>query len=187
MWAQWALATEPVGSDEDTVKSTLDPVRDDGPAEAERQPEFNSIETDDSGELQGLAPRTMGAYTIPIQKYVPWWLKAEQPVMRGIDELNESWSDKGTAAARERAGVQGHGTMQIEESLEPVIRDGGAFGNDYFVRNERAIQDGAGQYMEPITNDSWPVRVAQARGTQGASQAAKTSMYRNAFAGVGQR
>jgi hypothetical protein len=75
--------------------------------------------------------------------------------------------------------------MQWEDSIDPVIRPGAAFGNDYFAAITRPIQEGMRQDMSPIDNDSWAHAVAQARGTTGEAQAAKTNLYRNFWSAVG--
>ena len=51
--------------------------------------------------------------------------------------------------------------MQITRGLSPELRDGAAFGNDYFVADDKIIQEGSGEYMEPTATDNFYAAVQQ--------------------------
>ena len=183
MTSAWFLgASHGVPQDESAVRSTIEPIRvNSDSAELQDAPEWNEIQTDDSGELVGLSPRMVAGDTHDIEKYAPI-----------IDTFNhnriidDQVSSSGTAAAREASGVQGHGTMQWTESLEPVIRDGGAYGNDYFAADPVDIQSGAGEYMSPDLqgNNHWASRVAAANAEKASRQAYMSSLFSD-FVGTG--
>lgn len=178
----WFLgAASSVPQTESEVRSTVEPIRnDDASVEMPHAPEFNEFDTDESGELVGLSPRVVIGPTDDTQKYAPWWARlADEPHNIIVDRQVAS---SGTAAAREMNGEQGHGTMQYTESLEPVIRDGARFGNDYFVANEMVAQEGAGSYMTPPDTDNWLVAVAADRADRQSRQAFMSTQYR-AFLG----
>ncbi len=172
-------STEPVPQYEGEAQPGLEPVRTDGPAEADSPPDWNELDTDTAPTGHGLNTKSAGAYTVPTEDYRPWWAAIVAPIARGIEAMNIAQPQKGTAAAREEAGEQGHGTMQWEDSIDPVIRPGAAFGNDYFTVTPKAIQEGSGQQMTPIDNDSWAHAVSQARGVTGEFAAQRSTLYRN--------
>jgi hypothetical protein len=156
--------------------STVEPVRNDGTtAELQHAPEFNEINTDSSGELVGLSPRVVGSDTHDIDKYAPWW--ADFATENHNEIIDNQVASSGTAAKRELAGQQGHGTMQYAIGIEPVIRPGAEFGNDYFLSNPTQIQEGAGNYMAPMWGDQW-VNAVNARNAEINSRAAANdSLY----------
>lgn len=161
---------------EEEAQTTVEPIRTDPEmAEAAHAPEFNEIDTDESGQLVGLAPRLVGSDTVDTEKYPPWWAEFADQNHNSI--VDNQVSSSGTAAAREMAGQQGHGTMQYALGIEPEIRPGAAFGNDYFLSNPAVIQDGAGAYMNPIDNDNWANAIAQSVGTQNARTAYNDSLF----------
>jgi hypothetical protein len=162
--------------------ATVEPIRTDGEmAEAQHAPEFNEIDTDESGQLLGLAPREVGSDTVDTDKYQPWWAAAASTPHNIL--VDEQVASSGTAAARELAGQQGHGTMQYALGIEPVIRDGAAFGNDYFLSHDATIQDGAGDYMNPLGDDNWANAVAQSVGTANSRDAFNDSLYASFLGG----
>lgn len=156
--------------------TTVEPIRTDPEmAEAPHAPEFNEIDTDESGQLVGLSPRLVGSDTVDTQKYEPWWAGfADENHNKIIDDQVAS---SGTAAAREMQGQQGHGTMQYALGIEPEIRPGAAYGNDYFLSNPATIQDGAGDYMNVLGDDNWANAVAQSVGTQNSRQAYSDTLF----------
>lgn len=172
----WFLgATQSVPQSENEVRSTVEPVRSDGPAEAHTDPDFGQVQTDNSGELVGLSPRQLAGDTHDSVKYRPWWANGASVLYNFL--IDRQVASSGTAAAREEAGEQGHGTMQYQVSVEPELRDGMRFGNDYFVVNDRDIQNGMGSYMSPITSDKWPQAVAQSRATSDARAANQSTIF----------
>lgn len=155
--------------------ATVEPIRDDGQsAEMQHAPGWNEIDTDESGELLGLAPRVVGSDTIDTEKYAPWWAAAASSNHNKI--IDDQVASSGTAAARELAGQQGHGTMQYAIGIEPVIREGAEYGNDYFTTNPAVIQEGMGDYMTP-TGDNWAAALSQSVGTSNSRQAFNDSLY----------
>lgn len=159
----------------DAARITDGPIRsNDSATEPIAAPDWNEFESDDSSELTGLSPREKASYFEPSQQYIPFTATANENHNEIVDN---QVSTSGTAAAREAAGVYGHGTMQTTIGIEPVIRDGAAFGNDYFTRGAVDIQDGAGNYMTPAESDNWAQAVAQANATASARQAAMDSLY----------
>lgn len=179
MTSAWFLgAAQSVPQDESKVRSTVEPIRTDSiSAEIQHEPDWNERTSDDSGELVGLAPRDVAGDTHDSEKYVPSWLKAATTNHNAI--IDDQVSSSGTAAAREAAGIQGHGTMQYSVAIEPVIRDGAAFGNEFFQANPAGIQEGAGAYMTPVGSDSWNAAVAQAHAEERSRQAFNASLYEN--------
>jgi len=175
-----SIQSEAPAQTEEQVRSTLDPIRDDAEtSEMQTAPDYNEFRSDESGELTGLARRLVGSDTHPREKYVPWWRRFA--VGRG-GNLNSITDDQvatsGTAARREERGEQGHGTMQYAIGIEPEIRDGARYGNDYFVVHPKTIQEGAGAYMQPDeTQNQWAIQVAAARSADASRAAYRASLY----------
>lgn len=177
MTSAWFLgAAQGIPQDESVVRSTLDPIRTDpDSAEAENPPDFNEFESDESGQLTGLAPRVVGADVTDSSQYRPGWLGLASDQKNII--IDQQISTSGTAAKREEAGQAGHGTMFFEQSLQPVIRDGAAFGNDYFTVGDTSIQEGAGLYMTPPSNDHFLQAVLAAQAGEDSRKAYQGSLY----------
>lgn len=179
MTAAWFLgAATGVPQDESDVRSTVEPIRHDNEtAEAQHDPGWNEFETDESGELTGLSPRTVGGNTTDTQKYSPWWAGLASAQHNVI--VDSQVASSGTAARREEAGQQGHGTMQYAVSLEPVLREGQAYGNTYFESNPAGLQEGAGSYMTPPDQDNWLQGLAQSRAQKASRSAYQASLYQS--------
>ncbi len=170
--ALMATAAKPIGQTEMEVRTTLEPLREDtSSSEQHDAPEFNEVETDDSGELTGLAPRVAGSDTTPVEKFPAWWAEAASVNHNAL--VDNQVASSGVTAKREATANQGHGRMQYAIGIEPEIRDGAQFGNDYFVRDARDIQEGAGEYMAP-TPDHW-ANIVAARNAQRQSRNAALS------------
>ncbi len=138
-------------ADEAIVRSNTYVVRNDSPAAAAQgAPEWNEQETDPNPDL-GMVNRQVASFWHQPEQSVPF----NQGLVDSADEHNaivdRQISTSGTAAAREAGGQWGHGTAAYAIGIEPVsdLRDGGKMGNDYFMANDRPIQDGAGNYMTP--------------------------------------
>lgn len=177
MTAAWFLgAAASVPQDESVVRSTLDPIRTDPESAQDTDaPDFNERQADVSGELTGLSPRMKADDTVESVMYTPGWLAiASNPLNYLVDR---QVSTSGTAAAREERGEQGHGTMFYEQALEPVVRDGSAFGNDYFTSSPMNVQEGAGLYMTPPDQDNWLSSVAQQAAEDNSRKAFQSSLY----------
>lgn len=183
MSAAWFVgATHSVKQDESAVRSTLDTVRTDGPSESHEEPEWNEFDSDESAQLTGLTPRQMSGDVHESQQYVPSWLGLAS--MNREEIIDNQVASSGTAAARESAGQTGHGTAEYTQSIEPIVRDGAAFGNDYFVTNPLGAQEGAGNYMtpDPAQDLDW-LAVAQAQGVRASREAYEATLYQTAFGG----
>lgn len=179
-WFLGAAGSVPQTSNE--VRSTVEPVRTDNvSAEQVDAPEWNEFDSDESGELVGLSPRVAGSDTHDIEQTAPFWAALATAEHNQI--VDRQVATSGTAAAREMAGEHGHGTMQYALGIEPVIRAGASFGNDYFVSHSADIQDGAGAYMAPTENDNWAVALAAANAEKNSRKAFQSTQY-DAFLGV---
>ena len=183
MTSAWFLgATHGVPQDDTQARSTIEPIRDDGEnAELKEAPEYNEFETDNSGELVGLSPRDVSGHTVDIEKYPPWWAEKASADLNHITD--DQVSTSGTAAQRELAGQQGHGTTQYEESLEPTVRDGATFGDDYFVTAAKDIQEGMGAYMESPVEDQWASIAAQSSAIANSRTAYQGTQWGDLFKG----
>jgi hypothetical protein len=161
MTSAWFLgASHGVPQDESDVRDTRDPIRTDPlEAESDATPDFTETETDDSGQLTGLSTRIVAAKVDPSEKSAPDYLRTAQVDTESV--VNSQVSSSGTAAARESAGQVGHGTMQFTRGLSPELRDGAAFGDEYFVADDKIIQEGSGEYMEPTATDNFYAAVQQ--------------------------
>lgn len=172
--------TAGVPADENVVRRNTAPVEIDAkPAEMTTAPDFNEVATDSNPKL-GLEPRQLASHVIPTEKYSPFWI----PEVNGQDEHNaiidRQVSSSGTAAAREASGQFGHGTLMVTEGIEPVqdLRDGGKFGNEYFTRNDRDIQEGSGDYMTtPPGTDQSTMAMVAASGKSAAQKARDAAAY----------
>jgi hypothetical protein len=164
MWYVGSQSGSPLTQED--ARETVEPVRtDDAGAEWQHAPDWNEVETDSSPQLLGLSPRLKGSDTIDSVKSVPWWTALASNDYESVIDRQVSSS--------------GHGTMQYAIGIEPVIRDGAAFGNDYFVSHDRDIQDGAGSYMTPDPNGDWLNVVAAANARKASRQAYQASLYKN--------
>ena len=129
------------------VRSTTETVDRNAPAAVERDaPEFNEVERSEQ-QHSGLRLSNLASHYIPSHQYAPGWAGNAQ-VTPSFAGINERQAVVGTAAGRELSGEQGHGTMSYAVGLEPTIREGGAFGNDYFTADHPGIQPSMGSYME---------------------------------------
>src|SRR5437899_1956860 len=127
MWYVGSTGATPL--DESSVRATVEPVRtDDEGSELQHAPDWNAVETDQSPQLKGLSPRGKGSDTVDTQKSVPWWIALAS--QNHESPISDQIASSGTAARREEQGQAGHGTMQYAIGIEPLIRDGAAFGND---------------------------------------------------------
>lgn len=173
----WFLgAMHSVPQDENEVRSTVEPIREHGiPADEQESPDWNEFQSDDSGELTGLSHRVAGSETVETEQDAPYY--AELASENHNKLIDDQVSSSGTAAAREMAGQFGHGTMQYALGIEPVIREGAAFGADYFTAHEMGAQEGSGSYMQPDG-------IAASRFTQAQAQAVAEENSRSAYANL---
>lgn len=149
------LTTTGVPADEKVVRSTATPVNKDAPAAMQTDaPEMGEVETDKNPDL-GMVNRQLASKWIDREKSVPPWLNEVNSQTQHNLIVDQQVSTSGTAAARESAGQWGHGTMPAAIGIEPVgdLRDGGKMGNEYFVRNDRDIQETADKTMTEPAKD----------------------------------
>ncbi|MFA7211885.1 MAG: hypothetical protein WC110_10615 [Bacteroidales bacterium] len=144
------------------------------PAEEERPPEWNAVTTDNDPNL-GLAGRTLasdwteGVHTPPVNMNTIG--------IQHNDIINRQVASSGHAASVEVSGTRGPGTLSYAVGIEPVIRDGSAFGNEYFEADKRGIQDGMGAYMKPAGYDRDAIIAASTLGKNAAHDSASSGMY----------
>lgn len=179
MTSAWFLgAQQSVPQDEAEARSTVEPIRTD-PAGAEDSapPDWNERDSDESGQLIGLAPRVVGSFTVPIEKSPP-----VNPEMASVRRDNfDLQAVQGTAALREMAGQRGHGSMQYEIGIDP-LNPAQRYGNEYFQREAASANEGSGDYMTPIDGDHWSAQVAQSQAVERSRAAARSTLYNNFFA-----
>lgn len=153
--------------EENDVRSTTNVVDLDAPsAVAENPPGFNDAGYERDPDTEGgLTPRNLFGFIRGRQRYTPNVGNANTDF---ASPINDQVSTSGTAAARESAGEWGHGTMQIVESIEPTIREGGAFGEDYFAAGTRQLQKG-------MRSDVTAARIPDGQDSASDQQAGKTA------------
>lgn len=175
------LNTVGVPADEKIVRSTTAVVQVGAPpAMQDDMPTMGEVETD-RNPLLGMSSRQMASKWVEGEQFVPE-IQLEQ--LAGADAHNgivdRQVSSSGTAASRESSGVWGHGTAKYAVGIEPVgdLRDGGRMGNEYFVRAERDVQTGMGDYMTPAAGaDQNTKGQVAALGKDNARKAASAALY----------
>lgn len=135
-----SMGRAPIPPSEAEIRSTVTAVDDDAPSAAETAPpDWNQLTTDPDTE-GGLTDHQESAYRIPSVQSVP--VLIETASNEGPQLVNARISSEGTAAAREAAGVRGHGTLNFSQSIEPTFPDGHQFGSDYFkVERNGVVSD----------------------------------------------
>ena len=143
------LQREEVPAEQNAVRRNTAPVDNFTPAAVqEYAPEIDDVKTDGNPQL-GLTSTTLASYWHEPEQYAPFWQDQVDQQDEHNAIIDKQVSTSGTAAAREAAGQFGHGTMGYAIGIEPVqdLSPAGGLGNDYFVRNDRDIQEVAGNYM----------------------------------------
>lgn len=174
------------GLDENEAQATLEPIRDDPQnVEMAEDPEWNQIQSDDSGQLIGLSPRVAASKTDPSGKETEEaptgvTMGTYETAFDGNQDVSRRQASNGTAAAREEAGQFGHGSIQTEIGIEP-LNPAQEYGNDYFAVPDPGANYAGGNYMTPPQNDNWPQQVAQARANQQARANVQGTLYSNFF------
>lgn len=179
------IGSHPVPQDEQTVRMTTAPVIPDAPpAMADAAPDFNEVETDPNPTL-GMSTRQLASTWHQGEKFSPSWIGNVDAADEHNAIIDRQVSSSGTAAQRESAGVFGHGSMSFAEGIEPTIRDGGAFGNEYFVAERKGIQSTAGDYMTtPPGTDQHTTASLAALAKDAARDSTQYSAYRNMWNGI---
>lgn len=139
-----------VSPDEETVRATTEPVSLDAPpdvdpSEPENISEFPLSDTPHAGIHSS---QVASNWTEGEQHPVSWLDQAQ--VGPSFSRINDTQAVVGRASGLEAAGTFGHGSASYAYAMEPVIREGGEFGQDYFMSDHPGIQPGAGIYMEAI-------------------------------------
>ena len=173
-----------VPTDENMVRSTTEYVEPNAPAaEMQGPPEFNEVETDPNPNL-GMVTRTVASDWHATEKYAPGWAETANPTS-SFGYVNEKVDKDGTAATREMAGEFGHGTMAFAIGIEPVIREAGQYGADYFAVDPRLIQDTAGDYMMPDASaDHDAVSATAGQAVRNAREAGAAGQYASWYASL---
>lgn len=178
----YALNRTPTQSDVDEVRSTVTVVDDSAPsAVQETMPDFNEHPTDPDTE-GGLTGHQLGSHIIPSEQFVPDVGNANEDLNSII---NRQVSTSGTAAAREAAGEWGHGSLLVVEGIEPTIRDGNKFGEDFFSAGAHTVQAGAGSMMTPAQrNDPGTTQAVQDAAEANSRAAVQNSQYAAFYHGM---
>lgn len=173
------LVNNPVPASEKDVRNTATPVNDEKPAAvAPDMPEQGEFQSDPDASL-GIGPRQLASAwhegqpidnTVALQR-IPQFTVA-------TEVINSQVSSSGTAASREASG-QVHRSLSYAVGIEPVgdLQPNHSFGEMYFVRNERDIQEGMGNYMSAPPGDLGSTLQASATGKVASREATEASIY----------
>lgn len=174
------LLNNPVPAEEKDVRNTATPVNDDKPAAMQQDMPVQSEFESDHDPTLGIGPRQLASK----------WTEGEHidnsyalPVVAEVTEstriINSQVSTSGTAAAREASG-QVHKSLSYAVGIEPVgdLQENHRFGEMYFARNQRPIQEGSGNYMSlPPGFDQASILQAGDAGKVNAREATVGSIY----------
>lgn len=141
-----------VPADEKVVRQTATPYDRDTPAAMQdSMPDRGELETDPNPDL-GMVGRQKGSLWRQGSRFLPWWKGSVDESYEHNAIIDRQVSSSGTAAAREASGEWGHGTASYAVGIEPVsdLTDGGSFGNEYFKRNDREIQETSDNSMMSV-------------------------------------
>ena len=139
-----------VSPDEETVRATTEPVNPDAPPDVEETAPDNISEYPRPTTMHaGLSTAAMASFWTEGQQIVPPGLMEAQ-VGPSFSRINDNQALAGHAAALEAAGIFGHGSASFANAMEPVLREGAEFGQDYFAAFKPGVQPYAGNYMETI-------------------------------------
>lgn len=132
-----------VPASEEAVRATTIPVNNEKPpAEQQAAPEQGELKTDSDPDL-GMHLRNLASdwhEGQPVNTSMRLDNVAQMTASTAM--VNGQVSTSGFSAGREAAG-QAHRSLSYAVGIEPVqdLRSNGAFGNTYFKRNDRPIQD----------------------------------------------
>lgn len=131
---------------EEVARSTVEPITDpDLTAEAPPDtPEYNQFINDPTIQ-PGISVHQAGSYWNENQRGPNTDTAAVSRLFNAAIDIQVS--SAGRAATIEATEVYGHGTMPWAEGIEPVIREGAEYGEDYFSAGKPAIQQTTGDYM----------------------------------------
>lgn len=133
-------------SDAEVVRNTTAVVEMDAPpAEMETGPDFDQVATDPNPHL-GMVNRQLASdWHEPI--------KGSNATAANASAEHNAIVDRQVASAGRAPGLEesspvfGHGSVAWANGIEPTVRDGAAFGNDYFVAIDAGSQEGIPQVM----------------------------------------
>lgn len=127
--------------------TTAKVMHDTPPAEAKDAPDWNERETDPNPNL-GMVNRQVASDWHEAIKGTN--AVADQGSNQHNEIVNRQVASSGRAAGLETsAPVFGHGSISYAIGIEPVLRDGAAFGSDYFAANPTGSQEGIPQVLGP--------------------------------------
>lgn len=169
-----------VPADEKDVRNTATPVNPEKPAaEMPDQPIMQEFHSDSDPSL-GMSPRQLASKWVQGVSGAPAWSGQVAGATESTTMINRQVSTSGSAAAREMEG-QTNPNLSYAVGIEPVqdLVPGGAFGNDYFVRNERIIQETSDNTMmtQPPGYDQISKGKDAAAGKKNARDAAVAALY----------
>lgn len=166
----WSGPDVSVDRENETSRTLIEPVRDTPIPEVNT--EYNAVVLDNTSELTGLSRTTAAADNTPSRQNPPPSYESDWTSI-----IDNQVASSGTAAARESAGVRGHGTMAYDSSIEPQIREGARLGGDYFLSNSMHVQDGATNQMSSAVQDNLWASSAQAFAVKQARAANNATLY----------
>jgi hypothetical protein len=115
------------------------------------------------------------------EQYAPSWAAEVDANHEHNDIIDRQVSSSGTAAQRETAGQFGHGTLGHAVGIEPtgdLVSPNTKMGNTYFVREDRDIQETAGDMMSvPPGWDQDTRGAVMGQGKDDARDATQASQY----------
>lgn len=156
---------------EEVARSTIEPLTEpDDTAEAPHAPDYNEF-INDPTVFPGLAPHVAGSDWVPSEDHPNVVADSVSRLFNAPVDIQVS--SAGYAASLEATQHFGRGTMPWAEGIEPVIREGAEFGEDYFSAGKPAIQQTGGDYMSQP--DSGGVVVDRDWAAVAASEAAARS------------
>lgn len=149
-----AVATNgsPVVENGDNARSTVSVVLpDDAPSGMNGIPDVNQFSVDATA-TGGLVTKQVGAAVTPSRQSKPVPMNNVNDAVQS--RINDGIQTLGRAAALERQGVRGHGTMQIDRSLEPTIIPDAQFSSSYFSAGNSEVDTSQALTGTPILDGS---------------------------------
>lgn len=170
-----------VPADEKTVRSTADLYRaDKPPAMAEDMPVQQELEHDPDPAL-GLSSRQVASKWIKGISVPPSWKNQADDVTESFSVIDRQQGTSGTAASREASGIVNPNLSYAVgiEAVGDLQDDNHKMGNDYFVRNERGVQDTSDNTMMSVPPGYYHQSQASviAHGKENARDASASGLY----------
>jgi hypothetical protein len=170
--------------DPEAVRNTTVTISDDTPpAEAAGAPDWNERETDRDPHKGRVNRQVASDWHEPIRGNNA---VAEHASTDFFHDINAQVASAGRAPALETSDdVFGHGSVAWAYGIEPVLRDGAAFGSDYFKVNETGSQEGIPQVLSPApgTDHAFAASVG-ALAQQNSRDATQASAYNAFYEGI---